>query len=69
MSDRLRAISQSATDSLIRLLLNHEEVVITKANALYTVRIGAMHYDAGTPEDALNQAHLAQKPAQSSEAA
>lgn len=58
MSDRLRAIRQSATDSLTRLLREHGEVAITNANALYTVRIGANHFDAGTVEDALNSAFL-----------
>jgi hypothetical protein len=61
MTDRMRSVRQSATDALTALLQRHGSITVEMPRpALYSVRVGCHHHDAGTLEDALNAAHLNQ---------
>jgi hypothetical protein len=60
VSERMKAVRSSATDALTALLHTHGTIEVTMPRpALYSVRVGCHHHDAGTLEDALNAAHLA----------
>lgn len=63
MSDRMKAVRSSATDALTALLLKHGTIQVEMPRpAIYSIRVGCQHHDAGTLEDALNAAHLAMEP-------